>query len=370
MDLQTLLNDYNGSVLLSPGTAEWGYVDQQWYLQLPIESKGLPKHVIGTDAISNGIAFGPFMKANYRILSQPDALGNVDKALFGALLRAHIATLGVIDLDLNRRCVIEDEYTFFDPGEEGWDAAELSIPVHNQSKQIAAFVKKYGDTFLHMMVYVFVSRGHHWQDEFDSLYSRLFSACGIQKPATWAFPTNKELFRQIMHCFGIALPLEATKWCKINNRMAHPMRLRFTPHCPVAGAAQITTLYATLNEMRNEGWWSSFENKFGASILAIKNEVELINISPYEYHVASRVVTGKAKKDLSEQSIVAFKTLCQLALGYIDYLGRRHSLSNQKVITQKSGGQKPIAEAFSRACDKFGKPDTEVASMQVFITSL
>lgn len=370
MNLQTLLDDYNGSVLLSPGTAEWGYVDRQWYLQLPIESKGLKKHVIGESAIGNGISFGNFIKANYHVLVRHDALGNPDKALFGALIRAHAASLGIIEVDIKERCVIEDEYDYFSPDNNDWDSEKYTIPANLQSKNIASFVKKYGDTLIHMMVYAFISRGHHWQDEYDGLYNRLFSACGIQKPAAWTFPTNKELFRQILHCFGVSLPLQATNYCKSNNRMSNPMRLRFSPHCPVAGAAQITTLNSVLGEMHNEGWWSTFETKFHNSVTDIADEVKTISQNPYEYHVASKVVTGKEKKDLSEKSLIAFKTLCQLALGYIDYLGRRHSFSNQKVITQKSGGQKPIAEAFSRACEKFGKPNTEVDSMRIFIDSL
>jgi len=152
--------------------------------------------------------------------------------------------------------------------------------------------------------------------------------------------------------------------------MANPIRLRFSPNCPVAGAAQITTLNATITEMSNEGWYSIFYDKFRNDIQEIQAETLEIAKKPYEYHVASRVVTGKVKKDLTASSLKSFKVLCQYALGYIDHLGRRHSLASQKVITQKSGGQKPIAEAFAQACDKFGKPDTNVASMEAFIHSL
>jgi hypothetical protein len=218
-----------------------------------------------------------------------------------------------------------------------------------------------------MMVYVFCSRGHHWQDEFDGLYDRLIDACGIVKPTGWALPSNKEIFRQILHCFGVYMPLQFTIWCRDNNRMANPLRLRFTPHAPVAGAAQITTLGAVLTEMQTEGWWQPFYEKFKNHIQMIYFEIGEIDKNPYAYHVASRVVTGKPKLDISNQANIAFKNLSQLALGYIDHLGRRHSLSGQKVITKKSGGMKPVAESFSRACDKFGKPNADVPSMEVFL---
>jgi len=367
MDFQTLLNDYNGSVLLEPGTSEWGYVEQQWFLMVPFDSKIPDKylHDISVDPFKEILDFGNFMRANCDVLSRQNALGNPDKALFGALLRAHACKMGLFEPDIKKRCVIDNEYQLYTPTENNWKT--VTTPDSTAKKEIAAFVKKFGDTFIQMMVYVFCSRGHHWQDEFDGLYDKLMKACSITKPSTWSFPTNKEIFRQILHCFGVAIPLEFTKWCRENNRMANPIRLRFTPHAPVAGAAQITTLGATLNEMQTEGWYQAFYNKFQDHIKMIYLEIGTIGQHPYEFHVASRVVTGKPKRDLSNESLLAFKTLSQLALGYIDHLGRKHSLAGQKVITQKSGGMKPAAEAFSKACDRFGRPDTDVKDMAVFL---
>jgi hypothetical protein len=369
MDFQTLLNDYNGSVLLEPGTSEWGYVEQQWYLMVPFEFnlKAEYNATIGVDALEKGINFANFVKANYDTLVKANALASEQKALFGTLLRVHAMKSGIFCPNKNQRCVVEDEYQAYTPIDNKWE--NVNVPNVTAKKDIASFVKKFGDTFIQMMVYVFCSRGHHWQDEFDGLYDRLMDACGIIKPSGWAFPSNKEIFRQILHCFGVALPLQFTLWCRDNNRMANPIRLRFTPHAPIAGAAQITTLGAVLTEMQTEGWWQPFYEKFDDHIKMIYLEVEEIKKMPYSYHVASRVVTGKPKLDVSLQATTAFKTLSQLALGYIDHLGRKHSLSGQKVITKKSGGMKPVAEAFSRACDRFGKPSADVPNMATFLSS-
>lgn len=368
MDFKTLLSDYNGSVLLEPGTSEWGYVEQQWFLQVPFDSKDLNKLKFSdnVDPFDANINFENFIRANYVVLSSANALGNNEKALFGAMLRAHCVKNKMFDMSKDTRCVIEDEYAIYEPTDKDWKQA--IVPDINTKREIASFVKKYGDTLVQMMVYVFCSRGHHWQDDFDGLYDKLMKACSIVKPVGWTLPDNRQIFRQILHCFGVHLPLLYTEWCRSNNRMSNPMRLRFTPHAPVAGAAQITTLSATLREMQTEGWWTAFYARFGDSVDAIDAEVLAINKTPYEYHVASRVVTGKPKKDVSENGTVAFKALSQLALGYIDHLGRKHSLSSQKVITQKSGGIKPSGEAFSKACDKFGKPDTDVADMAKFLS--
>jgi hypothetical protein len=370
LDLAQLVTDYNGAILLQPGTAEWGYVDPQWYLHFPAGQTPNAQHAIGTPAIA---ADGPtrnFMKANYTALAGPNALNHPDKALFATILRYHLAQNGLVEADLGRRGVLENEYDEVQHQGANWDAPENNIPRNANSASIARYVKKYADTLVHIMVYVFCSRGHHWQDEFDPLYDRLMNACGIQRPTTWILPSNKEMFRQILHCFGIRIPLEYTLYCKNNNRMVNPMRLRFSPHAPIAGAAQITTTFAVLNEMRSEAWWTAFYNKFQDPVDAIANEVAAISQHPYEYHVASRVVTGNAKRDLSQVSMAAFKVLSQYALGYIDYLGRRHSLAGQKVITQKSGGQKALAETFARACDRLGRPSIDVDDMAAFIASL
>lgn len=366
MDLNTLLSDYNGSILLEPGTAEWGYIEQQWYLQVPADSLSPDtyKPSSSDDPFVKHLNFENFIRANFNALSKNNTLANNEKALFGAMLRAHACKNGLFCTNIRLRAVIEDEYMVVIPEDKNWKS--FTVPDIPSRKEIATFVKKFGDSLIHMMVYVFCSRGHHWQDEFDSLYDKLMKACDIIKPSTWQLPTNKEIFRQILHCFGVRLPLEFTLWCKSNNRMANPIRLRFSPHAPIAGAAQITTLNATLKEMTTESWYGIFSKKYTAEIAAVHEEVERISQNPYAFHIASRIVTGGPKIDLSERAKKSFTVLSQFALGYIDHLGKKHSLSNQKVITKNSGGMKPVAEAFSKACDQLGRPSVEVDNMEDF----
>jgi hypothetical protein len=372
MDLPTLINDYNGAAFLQPGTAEWGFVDEQWYLHLPDGANiaGINAPTPGTSQFDNNLNAANFMKANYARLAAANALNNADKALFATLLRYHMVANGLLCGQLARRGVIESEYRTQDHLGANWDDNLNAIANNANRSAIARYVKKYGDTIIQIMVYVFCSRGHHWQDEYNALYDRLMTVCGIQRPIGWAFPDNRELFRQIFHCFGIRIPLEFVTYCANNNRMINPMRIRFTPHAPVAGAAQILTLEATLREMQSEAWWNAFRNKFAAHVQNVTAEVALITANPYEYHVASRVLTGANKRILTANAIQSFTVLSQYALGYIDHLGRRHSLFNQKVITSKSGGMKPVADSFSKACDTLGKPNVNVPDMLTFINNL
>lgn len=370
LDIGNLINDYNGAILLSPGHAEWGYVDPGWYLQIPLGANlgAIGQHALGVTPFGPNLNANNFLKANYSALFA--LTGNADKSLFGALLRYHFARQGMIDADLGRRGVVEDEYAVRANLGADWNDPLNNIPANPNSQAMAKWIKKYGNIVCFMLSYVFTARGHHWEPEFDELYTRLMRASFVVKPTTWTFPSNEELFRLMLHCFGIKIPFDFTIAEKTAGRMVHPMAIRFQPHAPVAGAAQITTSVAILREMRTEGWWGSFEAKFQAHVDTLANEATTIALNPYEYHVASLVLTSQPKRNISPASLVSFNRLSQFMLGYLDHIGRRHPLSNQKVITSKSGGLKPLAESFARACDKYGKPGTDPNTMALYLTQV
>jgi len=367
LNLKTLIDDYNGGVLLSPGHAEWGYVDQSWYIQLPegCNKEMLVKSEYGTSSFGNNLSEHNFVKANYQSLMA--ILNNQDKALFGAMMRYHFVARGILTTSLSERAVLEDEFSTRKPLGNDWDHKDNDIPNIANYQSICKFVKRHGDTICHMLSYAFCARGHHWQPEFNELYERLLRACFILKPSTWTFMSNEELFRLCLHGFGIRRPFEYTAVCLRTGNMINPMKLRFSPHAPVAGAAQITTSSAILREMKTEPWWPSFQEKFEEQITEIESEVTRISEAPYTFHVASMVLLGRPKNDITPSAHASFIRISQCLLGYLDHLGRRHPLTQQKVITSRSGGIKATAESFARACDRFGKPDHNVVDMRAFL---
>jgi hypothetical protein len=372
LNLDNLINAYNGAAVLQAGAIEWGFVEPEWYLALPV-NHGLPvnhAHVIDTNPFGDNLNVNHFLKANYARLMSPNALNQADKALFITMLRYHAVRHGLLDMRLQERGVIESEYSVQNHQGADWDHALNNIPAHPQAQAISNYVKKYGDTIIQIMTYVFCARGHHWQPEYDALYDRLLAANSIQKPNTWQFPTNRELFRQSLHCFGVRIPLEYTLYCKNNNRMGNPMTIRFTPHAPIAGAAQALTTFAVLQEMRNEPWIGTFVSKFEPQVAEIEAQVAEIRANPYEYHVASRILTGNPKRQFRPTFNAAFNRLIQLCLGYLDYLGRKNALSGQQTLTHHSGGPKALADVFARACDRLGRPSLDGVTMDQFIRSL
>jgi len=368
IDLQTLLDDYNGSAMAVAGHAEWGFVPESWFLAIP---RGLvipANFTIGTNPFLDGASEAIFIQANYRQVR--DAAGSNEAALFVAMLRLHLARQGTLAASITNRSVVEDEYTERAPENGKWDDATNAIPDIATYHDIAKFVKHHGNTLMHHMIYLFSARGHHWDPVYNDLYERLKKACFIAGNFGFALPSNEMIYRLSMHAFGVKALLHLTLADKTAGRMAAAMNLRFDPAAPIAGMAHVTTLAATLRTMSQEAWWDIFHNKFSLEIDAIEAETDKVHAAPYEYHVAAKVFGFNNRKTASNEAMKAFNRLAQFALGYIDHLGRRHSLSGQQAITQKSGGARGIAEAFARACDKFGKPSVDVASMADFLANV
>jgi len=382
MDLQNLLDVYNGTAFLEAGTVEWGYVEPEWYLAVPRNAGQLLNHKyeLGTTPFIDDNSRDMFINANFHKLRR--VLDTDDKAFFGAFLRYHIVNAGMFSPKLEDRKVKEDEYEYMElkvveqlivgEGEQKTEKPHIEpkVPIINSANSITRFVKKYGDSLVHMMVYVFSARGHHWQERYDELYDRLMRVCMIEKPTTWQLPNNREIFRQIMHCFGVYLPRVFTEECVRTGRVAQPMFLRFSPHAPIAGVAVALTSNAILDYMEAELWWKSYDEKFTQEVQAIREEKKRIAIKPYEYHVASKVLAGCPQLKLSENFTKAFNRISQHLLGFVDNLGKRHTLSGQMSVTSHAHGMTKLGENFSRACDKLNFIDISNMDMSNFIECL
>jgi uncharacterized membrane protein YfbV (UPF0208 family) len=368
IDLQVLLDDYNGSAMAVAGHAEWGFIPEEWFLAYPV-GFGLPaNYVIGTTPFANDDERKAFLKANYRQVR--NVAGSNETALFVALLRLHVATQGTLVSTVNARSVVEDEYVAVNHQGADWNDPLNDIPDTPTFHNVAKFIKHHGNTLVHQMIYLFSARGHHWDPQYNELYERLKKACFISGDLGFQLPSNEVIYRLAIHAFGVKSLLDLTMADRNTGRMAAAMVLRFTPSAPIAGVAHITTLNAALNTMRQEAWWEVFEAKFHEEITKIRDEVNTIHRAPYTYHVAAKVFGHNQRTMVSQQSLDAFNRLSQFVLGYIDHLGRRHSLAGQQAVTQKSGGPRGMAEAFSKACDKFTKPSTDVDSMAAFLASV
>jgi len=357
--------DYNGTAFASAGISEWGFIPVDWKLAVPAAVNAPANFTINTSPFANDATREIFLKANYRWLTT-HGIAN-DLAFFSSMLRLHVATRGTLATALANRAVIEDEYVDVLPANADWADVANNIPHAVYNPNVVLFIKRYADAIIHMAVYVFLARGHHWRPEFNELYDRLKIANFIPTNPGFAIPSNEHLFRLIIHAFGIRPLYGVATTDAAAGHVTAAMQVRFAPHAPIAGCAQITTLRATISQMSKEAWWTEFFAKFQADIAIIDTEVAAIGAHPTQYHVSARVLGEANRTMISGNSKIAFDRLCQFALGYIDHLGKKHPLSGQQAISKQSGGMTGLAEAFSRACDRFGKPNVDVDTMATFL---
>jgi len=372
LNLDTLIADYNGTALAVAGIAEWGFIPTEWYLGLPHGTVVPPDMNLAENPFRMGgfLNKNSFLKANWRLLSA--VVPDVQTRLWICMYRYHLASYGILCSDLANRGVVENEYTMVQPLGPNWDDAQNNITgvTQDQAKDIAKHTKRYALDYMHAMVYVFSSRGHHWTPEYNDLYVRLQNAQFLPSNPGFPLPSQEIIYRLAIHCFGIKGPLRATIADRDAGNMAAAMFIRFTPHAPISGCAHITTGFAVIRHMQREAWYPAFETKFHNDIDTMTDEVNRIAAAPTTYHVASKVFGNPARTAVSVNATRSFDRLNQFLLGYLDYLGTRHPLTKQQAVTKKSQGFGPLAEAFSRACDRFGKPSMEVPGMTQFLAQV
>jgi hypothetical protein len=372
LNIANWLADFNGNNFIRAGTAEFGYVPTSWFIALNARLAALlPANLtLGNDPFPNAADKTEFLKANFRHV-RPNCQSD-EEALCVASLRLSLASKGVLCLSLNNqgRSVIDDEYVVINHLGANWADPLNDIPGVASAPAIAKFFKRYGPTIAHMAAYVFCARGHHWTPDYAALYDRLMKASLIPDQNGFVMPSKEVLFRFALHGFAVKPLYDMAMADRNAGLMVAAVSLRFTPHPPIAGVAHITTLHAILGEMSKESWWNDFVTKFQNPINDINGELALINANPLSYHVASFVIGGVGRTLTSAAAEQAFNLLCQLAIGFVDHLGRRHPMSGQIAVTKKSGGPRGLADAFAKACDTYGKPSLSGPDMASFLAQL
>lgn len=376
MDIKELLEVFNGSALMEAGHQEWGYIEEKWFLALPKSvqltesSSDDVKHWahpnIGqspfTDVKTGIIDKTQFLKANFQLLKNAGLTD--DHALLGAMMRMSILEMGTLALNPRERNVLIDEYVYYQPENDDWD--KIVLPKLATARDIAAWAKRFAPSIMSHIMFVFCARGHHWTPEFVEIYQRLTANSFIGSPQGWTIPTSEVMYRSLLHCLGVSPLIAATRDLIRGNRLPAAMVIRFKPAPPIAGAAHITTLSAIIKDMHRHALWERLKSWKHSEMNRIDQEVEEIHTDPYAFHVASKVLCGKERRVVSEAAMDAFHSLAPIALGYVRFLGKKHSLFGQKAVTQKYGGTDPLVEMWADAFDKFGLPNVQKLDIETF----
>lgn len=386
MNITDLMNIFNGSVLVEAGHQEWGYITEPWHLALPGDcNPDVPKDQELRGAVAywrkmhigesifteenekNGLCSRElFIKANYSLLITAGC--STQHALLITFMRVAMAQLGAIALDIRERHVSVDEYSYVTPPEKNWE--KVTLPLIERHREIVGWVKKFAGVIVSHIVFLFVARGHHYLPEFNEIYQKLYKSSFISDPVGFVLPVPEMLYRLSMHCFGVAPLLDAVYYMKNKNQMAAAMMIRYSPHPPIAGVAQFTTMMAAFDDMRRHSLFGKILDHVQGPLADLTELCRAIHAAPFRYHVASMVLTGQARIIPDKKYYDMFTMLAPIALGYIDYLGRKHSLAGQKAITQKYGGSDPAVDMWSRAFDEYGPPSAKDYDVNGFFAAL
>jgi len=378
LNLEQILNDYNGTSMVIAGHAEWGFIERPWYIQLPSgtnpDHPALVNHVgsmnpfrgyrIGDIEYPAAMRSDDFIAANF---AQVLSITNDEQvSLFIAMLRYTLVENGALTTDTELRGVVDDEVTI--QAQPVADDIAARITGMQNGGEIARWVKKYGMTYMHAMVLVFLSRGHHWSPAYEEIYGRLEAASLIQQPMNIKLPSKEQIYRLAMHGFGIKYLYGLTMEHAQNSRMASAIQLRYSPAPAIAGVAHITTCFAALTHMKAERWWPEFERVYHGEIRVLGDAVDMIIRDPTRYHIASKLITGLPRIFLPNRVKVAFETICQFVIGYIGYLGRSHTLSQQKAVSTKSGGARGVGIMFPDLLNNLARQAVRVTNMTSFLS--
>lgn len=366
MDLNTLIENLNGTAMSSSGTGEWGYIPDNWKMAIPaVDRMDYPVNFqFGNSPFANNGMKIRFIKANYARISP--IVNSPEIALFLSILRAEIANLGLIARSITHRSVTDDEYVYVDPRNGDWNDAVNNVPVIPNSNDIARFVKVNLRNFVHQLVFVFLSRGHHWAPDYDGLFNKLKTACLMGATMGFAMPTNEMIYRYAMHPFGIFPLYHMMEQNRANGDMSYGMVLRLGGGSVIAGTAYITTSHSVVRAMANETWGDSFTRKFGDEIAAL--QLADLDIKGHErnYHVAHKHLGADTLTKVSVEAADAFERLSPLIVGYIKYLGRNSTFAGAISLLKQAGPSTFVADAFVAVLEAYNRVLSGVATIDEF----
>lgn len=207
-----------------------------------------------------------------------------------------------------------------------------------------------------MVEYVMRVRGHHYKEEYTTLYSKYFKACcggSSEWPEQYSF---EAVCRIAIHPFGLAaLPIMTAHFAML-GLLADASIIRFSgaPN----GMAVITTTAACLRTMSSEIWYAKFKNVYAEQIALIENLEDHILENKFSFHMASSLygVTTTSKVTVADTDYTLDKIrevgggMAAVAQGFIEALKSakdsnfisEFSFSNAKSL-EKHSANAPLA---------------------------
>lgn len=365
------IRDMNGAQGFSEDKAAIGTISRDLYLQVTPGCVPPAAFQIGTDPfMSATVARGTpayrqavvlFLWANYRTLVESTLRIRREDALFLAFLRLNIVMAGGVCANLSNRALYVDEYHVATPTLAQVDFAQLRY-----ARESIEFIN---DTWLQLVAllrHVFITRGHHFKQEYKEMIDRTWAATTIAPPQNLTIPAWDILFRAGMHCFGIRGLQELTVWGKANGTLAKSFITRF--EAAPAGSAPTRTGWAAMQSMKRAPWWHDFYAVYKAAVDALEAADARASGLGLRAHVNAKLFNWDyTHQEVGDREITV---LAPLILGFLDTLDDGEAIKNQKAITKRGEGGVAVRQAFSTVLNTEARNARHMESVKQFLQQI
>lgn len=345
--LSQFLQDLNGSSGFSEDKAAIGTILVNHYLQVT-EGLVIPHNFVlgGNPFLHDGILVTSrtyqervalFMYANYRALMDSGSGLSKPHAWFLVQMRLNVVIAGGTAEHLPNRAVYVDEYAPNHLHLADIDWTEFEIP-----PGVADYVNSYWLQYVALIRHLFITRGHHYKDEYLETIERTWAATTITAPPGLSVPTWQHTLRTALHCFGVRALHLLVAHGRMQGKLAASYVVRY--NAAPAGTAPIRTGWAAIENMKQAHWWTSFYRVYGDRVDALEDANNKAVRLGLRGHVNAKLFNWSwSTLNLPDTPV---RPLAPYILGFLDTLDRRESIRNQQSLTKRGDGGSAIRAAF------------------------
>jgi len=343
-----MLLDINGSTGYSEDKAALATIPNALYLQVTEGLELSRGYEIGRDPFcADGTIKGSleyqrrivlFLWANTRALLDAGLNLSNAHALFLAYLRLQVVLAGGTASNLEERAVYVDEYT-----ENDADINDVDYDILPVTPILTGFLNDHWLQYVALLRHLFVTRGHHYKNEYRDMITKTWAATTIGTPEGLAIPEWRHILRSALHCFGIRilnlLTIEGFHMGTLAK--AFETRIDAAP----AGAAYVRTAWAVVESMKQAQWFPSFYAAYTTQIDSLEEDAAYGHRVGLRAHINAKLFNWRWSRIIISDASV--RALAPLLLGFLDTLERGESLRGQKTLNKRGDGGSALRAQFS-----------------------
>lgn len=346
--LNDLLKDMNGSEGFSEDRAALGTVLSGHFLQVTTGMDIPEAFVLGRDPFVDAQTpvtseeyqrrVALFMYANYRALMDSNVGLSRSHAWFLVMMRLNMVIAGGTASSLEARAIYADEYH-----RNHMQLADIQWQEFEIAPGMASYVNSYWLQYVALVRHLFITRGHHYKDEYLDAIESTWTATTIVPPTGLSIPTWQHILRTALHCFGIRALHLLTRHAYANGKLAASFIVRF--NAAAAGTAPIRTGWAAIENMKQATWWPDFYETFKVQVDNLEHANEVVTRLGVRGHINSKLLNWNWPSLKIPDTPV--RPLAPYIMGFIDTLDRTESIKGQQAITKRADGGSAIRAAFA-----------------------